>query len=126
MSELEEEKVIVCSQKKQANKQMNRVFPSEDHIEYEIDKSKAQTQDCRGTPRVAVSADRDLGRLPVLPATAARSRLAAHRTQQPGYPSHPEPKHAAQHELLVNPNLVAGPRTHNLSDGAAAFVVMSS
>lgn len=90
-----------------------------------MDQSKAQRQDCTGTPGVAASADRGLGRLPVLPAAAARSRHAAHRTQQPGYPSRPEPKHAAQHELPVNLNLVAGPRTHNLSDGAAAFLGMS-
>ena len=45
MLDLGEEKGIVCLQKKQASKQMNTVSPSEDHIDYEINKRKTQKQD---------------------------------------------------------------------------------
>lgn len=72
LSDLGEEKGIVCLQKKQASKQMNTVFPSEDHIDYETNKRKAQKQDSTGTPRLAVSAVTGLERLSVLSAAADR------------------------------------------------------
>lgn len=109
---------------------MNTVFPS-DHMDYEINKGKAHEQDSTGTPRPAVSAEAGLERLSVRPAAAAAvSGDAAHRKQQPGYQAvkpamHIELQYAAQPELLVNLNLVTGPRTHNLADEVAAFVVMS-
>lgn len=124
-------RVVFVYRKKQARKQMNTVLPS-DHMDYKINKGKAHEQDSTGTPRLAVSAEAGLGRLSVRPAAAAAavSGDAAHRKQQPGYQAvkpamHIEPEYAAQPELLVNLNLVTGPRTHNLADEVAAFVVMS-
>lgn len=107
---LEKEKGIVCLQTKQANKWT--VFPSEN---YEINEGKHK----RRTPHG------HLGWLAVLKqAQKGWADLQHTESSSLVIKQLSQPESAAQPELLVSLNLVAGPRTHNLADDAAAFVVM--
>lgn len=77
------------------------VFTSEDHVDCEVNKKKAQEQGSKGTPRLALSAVTGLECLSVLSAAPiALSRQAAHRKQQLGYQAVKPVTHRSQHIQL--------------------------
>lgn len=97
-----------CLSTEKASKQTSDpVFTSEDHIDCEVNKKKAQEQGSTGTPRLAVSAVTGLESLSLLSAAPTTlSRRAADRKQQLGYQAVKPVTHRSQNIQLSPSSLL--------------------